>query len=186
MWVVPNTHWGSRFQKELPVRPRSLDQLKESDLTTRDILWRNVKGLSAVQFLARLGGSIINLGGSEKKVVDEHAGPCTVLHSLPSEECRRGQLEICRTKNWRIGCSKTKQVDLVTLEEKSSPSCHSTDRHELGLFLGPASETNVHTLLRDSKKHLSVLLHFGSESLLDIYILGILYNQKTDSQCLDL
>ncbi len=106
-------------------RPRSLDQLKESDLTTRDILWRKVKGLvkwsSVVQFLARLGCSVISLDGSKKKVVDEHTGRCSVLHRPhPSEECRRDQLDNYRMQleDWLL----INYDDLVTPEEMNSPT----------------------------------------------------------------
>lgn len=89
--------------------PRSLHQLKESDLTTRDILWRKVKGSvrwsRVVQFLAPLGCSIINLDGSKEKVVDEYTGRCTVLHRPhTNEECRWDQLDSYRmhVEDWLL------------------------------------------------------------------------------------
>lgn len=115
----------SPVEEEVPSRrPRSLDQLKESDLTTRDILWRKVKGLvkwsNVVQFLARLGCKILSLDGSKKKVVDEHTGRCTVLHRPhPSDECRRDQLDRYRMQleDWLY----MNYDDLVTPDEKTSP-----------------------------------------------------------------
>ncbi|KAG0602514.1 hypothetical protein M758_10G019400 [Ceratodon purpureus] len=116
-------------EDELCPTPRSLDQLRESDLITRDILWRKVKGLvrwsSVVQFLARLGCSIISLDGSKKKVVDAHTGRCTVLHRPhPNEECRRDQLDGYRMhlEDWLL----IKYEDVITPEERSLSSL-STD-----------------------------------------------------------
>ncbi|KAG0628316.1 hypothetical protein M758_1G017900 [Ceratodon purpureus] len=106
-------------------RLRSLDQLKESDLATRDILWRKAKGLvkwsNIVQFLARLGCKILSLDGSKKKVVDEHTGRCTVLHRPhPGDDCRRDQLDRYRLQleDWLL----INYEDIVTLEEKNSES----------------------------------------------------------------
>lgn len=94
----PATSPPSSIEEALCPMPRSVSQRKEGDVMTRDMLWRKVKGSlrwsAVVQFLARLGCSLISLIGSKKKVVDEHTGRCTFLHRPhPSGECRRDQLD---------------------------------------------------------------------------------------------
>ncbi|KAL3688555.1 hypothetical protein R1sor_014864 [Riccia sorocarpa] len=61
-----------------PAVRRCLDQLKKSDVVTRDLLWRKVKGTlkwsNLVQFLTRLGCKLLPQDGSKKKIVDPLTG----------------------------------------------------------------------------------------------------------------
>lgn len=110
-----------------PPAQRSLDQLRESDFVTRDILFRKVKGSlkwsNLVQLLTRLGCSILNLDGSKRKVVDPHTGRCAVLHMPhPGDECRPDQRDSYRLHiedwlrmdyNQLVPARKVKQVPSI-------------------------------------------------------------------------
>ncbi|KAL3683314.1 hypothetical protein R1sor_001336 [Riccia sorocarpa] len=88
-------------QEGAPAVRRSLDQLKKSDVVTRDLLWRKVKGKlkwsNLVQFLTRLGCQLLPQDGSKKKIVDPLTGRWTLLHRPhPGDECRADQRESYR------------------------------------------------------------------------------------------
>lgn len=81
------------------VEPRSLNQLKNSDFETRDVLWGKRRGClrwsALLQLLTRIGCKILNLDGSKKKVVDVHTGLSTVLHMPhPGDTCRTDQRKL--------------------------------------------------------------------------------------------